>query len=201
MANMVAMLFPARIPRGEYAAMVLAWIDLEMTGLEPVRHKIVEIATLITDNDLEVIAEGPDLVIHASDDDLAEMDDLVRDMHTHSGLLPQIQASTITVEQAAEETMAFLTEHISKARTVPLCGNSIGTDRRFLAQDMNEIEEFLHYRCVDVSSIKELAKRWNPKALADVPVKKGNHRAMDDIKESVAELRFYREKLFIKPEA
>ncbi len=189
------------MPSGEYAAMVLAWIDLEMSGVKHDRHKIVEIATLITDNDLEIVAEGPELIIHASEEALAEMDDLVRDMHTHSGLLPQIQASTVTVEQAAKETMAFLKEHIPKARTVPLCGNSIGTDRRFLAQDMNEIEEFLHYRCVDVSSIKELAKRWNPKALADVPVKKGNHRAMDDIKESVAELRFYREKLFVKPEA
>jgi len=172
-----------------------------MTGLEPGRHKIVEIATLITDNDLEIIAEGPDLVIHASESDLAEMDDLVREMHTRSGLLPQIQASTITVEQATKETMAFLKEHIKKPRTVPLCGNSIGTDRRFLVVDMNEIEEFLHYRCVDVSSIKELARRWNPKALAKVPSKKGNHRAMDDIKESVAELRYYRETLFVKPEA
>lgn len=171
-----------------------------MTGLQAGRHKIVEIATLLTNNDLEIIAEGPELIMHATDDDLADMDEVVVDMHTRSGLIELIKASTISVEEAAEQTLAFLKEHIHKPRSVPLCGNSIGTDRRFLTADMNDVEEFLHYRCVDVSSIKELAKRWNPAALSDVPSKKGSHRAMDDIKESIAELRYYREALFLKPE-
>ena len=127
---------------------------------------------------------------------LATMDDFVKNMHTNSGLLQQIEASTTTLEQAADKTMAFLQEHIPEARTVPLCGNSIGTDRRFLVRWMPEIEEFLHYRSVDVSTIKELGKRWHPDAMGDAPRKALGHRALDDIRESIEELKYYRAKLF-----
>jgi oligoribonuclease len=178
---------------------MLAWMDLEMTGLEPDRHVIVEIATLVTDDDLNVVAEGPDLVIHQPDAALAEMGEVVVEMHTKSGLLDAIRASTITLERAGAETLAFLAEHIPEARTVPLCGNSIGTDRRFLARYLPEIEEYLHYRSVDVSTVKELAKRWNPQILSGAPSKKESHRALDDILESVAELQFYRDTFFQKP--
>ena len=175
---------------------MLAWMDLEMTGLDPSRHVIVEIATLITDDELNLVAEGPELIIHATDDELSHMDDFVTNMHTKSGLLEQIKASTVTLEDATEQTLAFLKEHIPEARTVPLCGNSIGTDRRFLAIYMNEIEEFLHYRSVDVSTIKELARRWYPDALASVPRKDGGHRALDDIRESLKELEYWRSSVF-----
>jgi oligoribonuclease len=178
-------------------------MDLEMTGLDPTRDVIVEIATLITDDGLEILAEGPDLVIHQPPDALARMDDVVRDMHTRSGLLPAIEASTITLEDAGKQTMAFLVEHLPGAGAVPLCGNSIGTDRRFLAAYLPDIEEFLHYRSIDVSSIKELVKRWYPEKRAGRPRKERNHRALDDIRESVAELRYYRDEVFAprsKPE-
>ncbi len=175
---------------------MLAWIDLEMTGLNPEEHVIVEIATLITDDELEVIAEGPNLVVHASDDELERMDPYVFEMHKKSGLLPEIKSSKITIEKAGELTLNFLKEHISEEKSVPLCGNSIGTDRRFLAKSLPEIENFLHYRCVDVSSVKELAKRWFPEVLADAPKKNGGHRAMEDIKASVEELKFYRSQIF-----
>ncbi len=171
-------------------------MDLEMTGLDPAKHVIVEIATLITDDDLNVIAEGPDLVISATDEQLAAMDDVVTEMHTKSGLLDQIRSSTVTLEDAGAQTLAFLQEHIDKPKTVPLCGNSIGMDRRFLAIHLNDIEEFLHYRSVDVSTIKELARRWYPEALAAVPRKDAGHRALDDITESINELVYYREHVF-----
>lgn len=164
-----------------------------MTGLDPSKNVIVEIATLLTDDDLNIIAEGPDLVIHQPPEALAFMDEFVVNMHTRSGLLPEIEASTITVQQAVDATMAFLREHIAEAQTVPLCGNSIGTDRRFLATYMPEIEEFLHYRSVDVSTLKELIKRWNPTLLKGAPRKAEGHRALDDIRESVLELRYYRD--------
>lgn len=175
---------------------MLAWMDLEMTGLNPDTDVIVEIATLITNDDLELVAEGPDLVIHQPPEVLETMDDFVRNMHTKSGLLPQIEASTITLEQATEQTLAFLKEHISEAGTVPLCGNSIGTDRRFLAKYTPEIENFLHYRSVDVSTIKELTRRWYPDVLENLPQKGLSHRALDDIRESLSELQYYREKVF-----
>ncbi|SVE08845.1 uncharacterized protein METZ01_LOCUS461699, partial [marine metagenome] len=133
-------------------------MDLEMTGLDPDTDVIVEIATLITDDDLVVVAEGPDLVVHQPPEVLDRMGDFVRAMHTKSGLLKAIEASTTTLAEASEATMAFLREHIDEARTVPLCGNSIGTDRRFLLRWLPEIEEFLHYRSIDVSTIKELAR-------------------------------------------
>ena len=171
---------------------MLAWMDLEMTGLDPSKNVIVEIATLITDDDLELIAEGPDLVVHATEEQLAGMVDVVLQMHTRSGLLEQIRASTISLADAGAQTLAFLRQHIETPRTVPLCGNSIGTDRRFLAAQLPEIEEFLHYRSVDVSTLKELAKRWNPAILGNAPRKAEGHRALDDIRESVEELRYYR---------
>lgn len=171
-------------------------MDLEMTGLEPERHVIVEIATLLTDDDLEVVAEGPDLVVSASADDLAGMDDVVRDMHTRSGLLEAVGASTTDLAAAGAATLEFLRAHIPEARTVPLCGNSIGTDRRFLARWLPEVDRFLHYRCIDVSTVKELARRWYPDAFAAAPKKAGAHRALDDIHESVAELRYYRRSVF-----
>ena len=181
------------------SANMLAWIDLEMTGLDPDVHVIVEIATLITDDQLNLIAEGPDLVISATEEQLEKMDPVVVEMHTKSGLLDEIKASKITLEEAGSQTLSFLMEHISKKGTVPLCGNSIGTDRRFLAKWLPEIEDFLHYRSVDVTSIKELGKRWFPKVTGAAPEKNGGHRAMDDIKASLFELQYYRDNLFIDP--
>lgn len=177
---------------------MLAWIDLEMTGLDATRHVIVEIATLITDDELNIIAEGPNIVVSASDAALSEMDDFVRNMHTRSGLLEQIKKSTVTLEEAGAQTLEFLKSHIPEARTVPLCGNSIGTDRRFLVSQLPEIEEFLHYRSIDVSTIKELTRRWYPKAFEAVPRKENDHRALDDIRESIEELRYYRSEVFKK---
>ena len=179
------------------SANMLAWIDLEMTGLDPDLHVIVEIATLITDDQLNLVAEGPDLVISATEEQLKKMDPVVVEMHTKSGLLDEIKASKITLEEAGSQTLSFLMEHITKKGTVPLCGNSIGTDRRFLAKWLPEIENFLHYRSVDVTSIKELGKRWFPKVTGAAPEKNGGHRAMDDIKASLFELQYYRDNLFI----
>ncbi|MFT5530338.1 MAG: oligoribonuclease [Candidatus Poriferisodalaceae bacterium] len=181
---------------------MLAWMDLEMTGLDVRRHCIVEIATLITDDDLNVIAEGPDLVIHATDEQLSAMDDVVVAMHTGSGLLDQIKSSTISLEEAGTQTLDFLKQHIKKPRSVPLCGNSIGTDRRFLDAYLPDIENYLHYRSIDVSTLKELARRWNHPILKSIPQKATAHRALDDIVESISELRHYREHLIVgKPEA
>jgi oligoribonuclease len=171
-------------------------MDLEMTGLEPTRDVIVEIATLVTDDELQIVAEGPDLVIHQPDDVLALMDPFVVEMHTRSGLLEAIKASTVTLEEAGAATLAFIKQHAVEARSVPLCGNSIGTDRRFLAAYLPDIENWLHYRSVDVSSVKELVRRWYPEVRADRPRKAGSHRALDDIRESVNELRFYRQRVF-----
>ena len=175
---------------------MLAWIDLEMTGLDPARHTIVEIACLITDDDLALVEEGPDLVVAASPEQLADMDDVVRAMHTRSGLLVAIEASDLTLADAGAQTLAFLQRHIPEPRTVPLAGNSIGTDRRFLAQLLPGVEDFLHYRSVDVSTIKELCRRWRPEVYKAAPAKKGGHRALQDIRESVAELAYYRATLF-----
>jgi oligoribonuclease len=175
---------------------MLVWMDLEMTGLDPARHTIVEIATIVTDDELEVVAEGPDIVVHQPPEVLAQMERVVRDMHARSGLLAAIEASTVSLADAGAQTLAFLKEHVGQARTVPLAGNSIGTDRRFLAAHLPEIEDWLHYRCVDVSTVKELARRWFPDALASAPEKRGGHRALDDIRESLAELRHYRETVF-----
>jgi oligoribonuclease len=171
-------------------------MDLEMTGLDPTTDVIVEIATLVTDDDLEIVAEGPDLVVHQPTAALDAMGDVVREMHTRSGLLPAIEASTTDLATAGAATLAFIREHVPDARTVPLCGNSIGTDRRFLAAYLPDIENYLHYRSVDVSTIKELARRWAPDVVDAAPKKATSHRALDDIRESVAELRWYRDHLF-----
>lgn len=176
---------------------MLIWMDLEMTGLDESRHVIVEIATLVTDDDLNIIAEGPNLVIHQPDEVLAEMDDFVTNMHTVSGLLEKIKSSTISEADAMQQTLDFIKEHSPEPNKIPLCGNSIRTDRTFLAKYMPEIENWLHYRCVDVSTIKELVKRWNPGLEHARPKSEGiTHRAMDDIRDSVAELKFYRDKVF-----
>jgi oligoribonuclease len=171
-------------------------MDLEMTGLDPTRNVIVEIATLVTDDELVVVAEGPDLVVHQPPEALALMEPIVRDMHTRSGLLAAIEASTVSLADAGAETLAFIKEHVPEPRSVPLAGNSIGTDRRFLATHLPEIEDWLHYRCIDVSTIKELARRWHPDAVASAPSKHGGHRALDDIRESLVELRHYRSTVF-----
>ena len=176
---------------------MLVWMDLEMTGLEPARDVIVEIATLVTDDELNIVAEGPDLVVHQSDEVLATMDPYVREMHSRSGLLPAIRSSTITLDDAGAQTLAFIKQHAATERTVPLCGNSIGTDRRFLAAYLPDIENWLHYRCVDVSSVKELVRRWYPQVRSERPRKAGSHRALDDIRESVNELRYYRDRVFL----
>jgi oligoribonuclease len=176
---------------------MLIWMDLEMTGLDESRHVIVEIATLVTDDDLNIIAEGPNLVIHQPDEVMAEMDDFVTNMHTVSGLLEKIKTSTISQADAMQQTLDFIKEHSPEPNKIPLCGNSIRTDRTFLAKYMPEIENWLHYRCVDVSTIKELVKRWNPGLEHARPKSEGiTHRAMDDIRDSVAELKFYRDRVF-----
>lgn len=175
---------------------MLVWMDLEMTGLDHTRDVIVEIATLVTDDQLEIVAEGPDLVVHQSEEVLSAMEPFVTDMHTRSGLIEEIRTSTLTLEEAGAATLAFIKEHVGTARTVPLCGNSIGTDRRFLAAYLPEIEDYLHYRSIDVSTVKELARRWYPSDFAALSKGGSAHRAMDDIKDSVAELRFWRERVF-----
>jgi oligoribonuclease len=174
-------------------------MDLEMTGLDPTRHVIVEIATLVTDDQLEIVAEGPDLVVHQPPEALATMEGVVREMHTKSGLLDEIAKSTVSLPEAGADTLEFIKAHVHEPRSVPLCGNSIGTDRRFLATYLPEIEAYLHYRSVDVSTLKELARRWAPKVAESAPKKDKAHRALDDIRESVGELRWYRDHLFTLP--
>ncbi len=177
----------------------LVWIDLEMTGLDTARHTIVEIAVLVTDSDLELIDDGIDLVIHASPEELERMDDFVQTMHTKSGLLPQIEASTRTLEEAGAEVLEYLSTRVPAA-TAPLCGNSIGVDRRFLDRYLPTVDQYLHYRSIDVSSFKELCRRWNPPVYKGRPSKQETHRALDDIKESIEELRYYRDQFLRRPE-
>ncbi len=172
----------------------LVWIDLEMTGLEPDEHKIIEIASIITDKELNILAEGPVLAIHQNEAELAKMDEWNVRTHTGSGLVARVQASKVTEEEAVAQTLAFLREWVPE-QTSPLCGNSIGQDRRFLVRHMPTLEAFFHYRNVDVSTVKELVRRWQP-ALLEQFTKKGTHQALDDIRESIAELQFYRERVF-----
>ena len=178
---------------------MLVWLDLEMTGLDHRRHRIVEIATVITDDALDIVATGPSLVIGASQTDLDAMDPEVHKMHTATGLLDEIAVSQITVADAQARTLAFVAEHVPEARTAPLCGNSIGMDRRFLDQYMPALEQYLHYRVIDVSTVKELAKRWRPEVAETwaklAKERKGTtkHRALDDIRQSINELRHYRD--------
>jgi oligoribonuclease len=176
---------------------MLVWMDLEMTGLDHTSDVIVEIATIVTDDNLTIVAEGPDLVIHQPDDVLERMDPFVLDMHTRSGLLAAIKASTISLEDAGAATLEFIKLHVPEPITVPLCGNSIGTDRRFLTAYLPEIENYLHYRSIDVSSVKELVKRWYPSIDAQRPHGHGSHRALDDIRESIREMSYYREHVFV----
>ncbi len=174
----------------------LVWIDLEMTGLDVKRHVIVEIATVITDAELNVVATGPDLVIHASEDELSQMEATVADMHTVSGLLDAIRVSRLCRNEAERETIRFLKARIPGYYRPPLCGNSIYIDRRFLAAQMQELEGLFHYRSIDVSSIKELCQRWYPGVFEGRPKKSGAHRALNDILDSIAELRYYRQLIF-----
>jgi oligoribonuclease len=172
----------------------LIWIDLEMTGLDTQNDVIIEIATIVTDVQLNTLAEGPVLAIHQPDEVLAAMDEWNQRTHGNSGLIERVKQSTITERMAEEQTIAFLREYVP-AKASPMCGNSICQDRRFLARCMPELEAFFHYRNLDVSTLKELAKRWNPDIIKGLQ-KKGAHLALDDIRESIEELRYYRQQLF-----
>ena len=173
------------------------WIDCEMTGLDLGSDLLIEVAALVTDSELNVLGEGVDVVIGASAEQLERMPDVVRDMHASSGLTDEVLASTVTVEQAQEQVLAYVREWAPERGKAPLCGNSIATDRGFLARDMPELDGWLHYRMVDVSSVKELARRWYPRAYFNAPKKGGGHRALADILESVQELRYYRAAVFV----
>ena len=177
----------------------LVWIDCEMTGLDLQRDALIEIACLVTDGDLNVLGDGVDIVIHADESALAAMPDVVRDMHAHSGLTDEVRRSAVTLRQAEEQVLAYVKEHVPDVRTAPLAGNSIGTDRGFLARDMPELDAHLHYRMVDVSSIKELCRRWFPRVFFAKPEKGLAHRALADIVESIRELDYYRHTLFVAP--
>jgi len=177
----------------------LVWIDLEMTGLDPRRDHLLEMATLITDGRLEVVATGPEIVIHQPEEVLAGMNEWSREHHAASGLLDRVRASTVSVEDAEAQTLAFLRRHCAAA-SAPLAGNSIHMDRFFLKFHMPTLEGFLHYRNVDVTTVKELARRWAPDVLAGAPRKADSHRALEDIRESIAELAHYRAALFRLPE-
>src|SRR5580692_531101 len=174
----------------------LVWIDCEMTGLDLERDALIEIACLVTDGALDVLDEGLDLVIKPPPEALDQMEDVVRVMHTASGLLTELAAG-VTLAEAQDQVLAYVRKHISEPRRVPLAGNSIATDRVFIARDMPELDAFLHYRMVDVSSIKELARRWYPRTYFASPLKHGGHRALADIRESIQELRYYREAIFV----
>jgi oligoribonuclease len=174
----------------------LVWIDCEMTGLDLGADALIEVAALVTDFDLNVYGEGIDLVVKPPAEALAQMGDYVRTMHETSGLLIALDSGT-TLAGAQEQVLAYIHEHCPAGSRPPLAGNTVATDRAFLARDMPELEAFLHYRIVDVSSIKELARRWYPKAWFQSPVKQGNHRALADIQESIEELRYYREAVFV----
>jgi oligoribonuclease len=175
----------------------LVWVDCEMTGLDLRRDALIEIAALVTDSELRVLDEGIDLVITAPGELLDSMQPVVQQMHAASGLTDEVRASALTVAAAEQLVLEHLRKHVPDARTVPLCGNSIATDRAFLARDMPELDGFLHYRMVDVSSIKELCRRWYPRVYFSQPQKGLAHRALADIKESIRELRYYRETVFV----
>jgi len=177
----------------------LVWADCEMTGLDLRHDALIEIAVLVTDSELRVLDEGVDIVITAPDELLDGMLPVVREMHAGSGLTEAVWASTTTVAEAEQTVLDYLRKHVPDARTVPLCGNSIATDRAFLARDMPELDAFLHYRMVDVSSIKELCRRWYPRVYFAQPQKGLAHRALADVKESIRELRYYRSTVFVSP--
>jgi oligoribonuclease len=175
----------------------LVWIDCEMTGLDLSKDALIEIAVLVTDSELNIVDEGVDIVIHADDASLDAMPDVVRDMHAASGLTPLVRQSTVSMAEAEAQVLDYVRKHIPDARTAPLCGNSIATDRGFIARDMPALDAHLHYRMIDVSSIKELCRRWYPRIYYAQPDKGLTHRALADIKESIRELRYYRGTAFV----
>ncbi|MFG2137206.1 oligoribonuclease [Streptomyces sp. NPDC048650] len=174
----------------------MVWIDCEMTGLSLANDALIEVAALVTDSELNVLGDGVDVVIRPPAEALTTMPEVVRTMHTDSGLLEELDGGT-TLEDAEAQVLAYIKQHVPEPGKAPLCGNSVGTDRGFLLRDMPTLESYLHYRIVDVSSVKELARRWYPRAYFNSPDKSGNHRALADIRESIAELRYYREAVFV----
>ncbi|MGB7449472.1 MAG: oligoribonuclease [Ornithinimicrobium sp.] len=176
----------------------LVWIDCEMTGLDTSVDALIEVAALVTDVDLTVLGDGVQVVVRPPDEALTQMGDFVREMHVSSGLLDQL-AEGLTLDKASEQVLAYVREWVPEAKKAPLAGNTVSTDRVFLARDMPELEQHLHYRIVDVSSIKELARRWYPRAYYNAPTKTGGHRALGDIQDSIAELRYYRRAVFRDP--
>lgn len=175
----------------------LVWIDCEMTGLDLGKDALIEIAALVTDSELNVLGPGVDLVIHTDDATLDGMPDVVREMHARSGLTEEVRASTLTLAEAERQVLDYIKQWVPEIRTAPLCGNSIATDRGFLARDMHELDNHLHYRMIDVSSIKELCRRWYPRIYYAQPDKGLAHRALADIQESIRELRYYRGTAFV----
>ena len=175
----------------------LVWIDCEMTGLDLKSDLLIEIAVLVTDSELNVLGDGVDVVIHAGDDALSSMIDVVAQMHDKSGLTEEVRASTIDVATAEEMVLDYIRTHVKQAKTAPLAGNSIATDRGFLARDMPKLDDYLHYRMIDVSSIKELCRRWYPRIYFNQPEKGLAHRALADIRESIRELAYYRRTAFV----
>ncbi len=186
----------AQVPEKEEAGKALVWIDLEMTGLSPDTDRIIEVAVIITDNQLNVLAEGPVLAVHQSDEVLNAMDEWNKRTHGKSGLVARVRASTLTEADAERTTIEFIQQYVAKNKS-PMCGNSICQDRRFLARHMPALEAWFHYRNLDVSTLKELAARWKP-GLVNGLQKKNTHQALDDIRESVEELRYYREHFIAK---
>jgi oligoribonuclease len=177
----------------------LVWIDCEMTGLDLKTDRLIEIAVLVTDADLNVLGDGIDVVIHTDDAALSAMIPVVTDMHTRSGLIEEVRASTVDLTAAEELVLDYIRTHVKQAKTAPLAGNSIATDRGFIARDMAKLDNFLHYRMIDVSSIKELCRRWYPRIYFGQPEKGLAHRALADIHESIRELRYYRRTAFVAP--
>ncbi|WP_399138315.1 oligoribonuclease [Streptomyces sp. NBUA17] len=174
----------------------MVWIDCEMTGLSLSDDALIEVAALVTDSELNILGDGVDIVVRPPEAALETMPDVVREMHTASGLLTELDGGT-TLADAEARVLQYVREHVKEPGKAPLCGNSVGTDRGFLSRDMPALEGYLHYRIVDVSSVKELARRWFPRAYFNSPEKNGNHRALADIRESIAELRYYREAVFV----
>ena len=178
----------------------IVWIDCEMTGLDPQKHVIVEIAALVTEAELNILGNGVDVVVHASEIDLAQMDDVVTEMHNSSGLTEEIRESAVDVNEAERIVLDYIREWVPNARQAPLAGNSIASDRGFIRRYMPELEDFLHYRMIDVSSLKELARRWYPRVYFGQPEKGMSHRALADIRESIRELEFYRRAMMVPGE-
>lgn len=175
------------------------WIDCEMTGLDLKSDRLIEIAVLVTDSELNILGDGLDVVIHTDDAALSSMVDVVTQMHTRSGLIEEVRASTVDLATAEDMVLTYIRDHVKQAKTAPLAGNSIATDRGFIARDMRKLDDFLHYRMIDVSSIKELCRRWYPRIYFGQPEKGLAHRALADIHESIRELRYYRQTAFVTP--